>query len=468
MEKITNPSLSSNQFSGSLIVERQRKFFLSQKTKPISFRIQQLKKLRSLVIDNEEKLYAALKKDLGRPKFEAYMTDFNVVLHSLNDAIKNLKSWSKPKKVSTPKILWPAKSEIHNEPFGVTLIIGPWNYPFQLMMNPLIGSMAAGNCSVVKPSELAPNTQEFICELINSTFDPEYIVSIAGGIPESQELLKQKFDYIFFTGGTSVGKIVYEAAAKNLTPVTLELGGKSPCIVAPTADLKVAANRIMWGKFFNVGQTCVAPDYLLIHESVKQEFIAECKNVLKEYFGPEPAKSESYGRVINKKHFERLTNLINKEKAVTGGVWNEDDLYIAPTLLDDIGWDDPVMKEEVFGPVLPMFSYSNFDDVTAKITSRSKPLALYLFSKDNSEQKKVVNNVSCGGMTINDCLSHVLNPNLPFGGVGDSGMGAYHGKLSFETFSHKKSVLKRTFKFDLKARYAPYKEKTLRMLKMIQ
>jgi len=468
VEKITNPSLSSNQFSGSLIVERQRKFFLSQKTKPISFRIQQLKKLRSLVIDNEEKLYAALKKDLGRPKFEAYMTDFNVVLHSLNDAIKNLKSWSKPKKVSTPKILWPAKSEIHNEPFGVTLIIGPWNYPFQLMMNPLIGSMAAGNCSVVKPSELAPNTQEFICELINSTFDPEYIVSIAGGIPESQELLKQKFDYIFFTGGTSVGKIVYEAAAKNLTPVTLELGGKSPCIVAPTADLKVAANRIMWGKFFNVGQTCVAPDYLLIHESVKQEFIAECKNVLKEYFGPEPAKSESYGRVINKKHFERLTNLINKEKAVTGGVWNEDDLYIAPTLLDDIGWDDPVMKEEVFGPVLPMFSYSNFDDVTAKITSRSKPLALYLFSKDNSEQKKVVNNVSCGGMTINDCLSHVLNPNLPFGGVGDSGMGAYHGKLSFETFSHKKSVLKRTFKFDLKARYAPYKEKTLRMLKMIQ
>lgn len=459
---------TTTETSKPSIVESQRKFFLSQKTKPISFRIEQLKKLKSVIKDNEDNIYDALAKDLGRPKFESYMTDFMVVIQAINDAIKNLNKWSKPKKVPTPKILWPAKSEIHSEPFGVALIIGPWNYPFQLVIDPLIGAMAAGNCAVIKPSELAPNTQKLVCDIINSTFDSNYIVSIGGGIPESQELLEQKFDYIFFTGGTAVGKIIYEAAAKNLTPVTLELGGKSPCIVGPTADLDVSAHRIMWGKFFNAGQTCVAPDFIYLHESIKDEFISKCKEVLNEYYGEDPAKSESYGRVISQRHCERLTKLINKEKVIVGGVWNEKEKYIAPTLLDGVSWDDPIMQEEIFGPILPMFSYNSLDEVVGNLRSKAKPLALYLFSKDKSEQDKVINSLSFGGATINDVLSHVLNAELPFGGVGESGIGAYHGKRSFETFSHHKSVLKRSFKFNIKALYAPYTERALKLLKRIQ
>jgi len=456
------------QTSISSIVENQREFFLTQKTKPISFRLEQLKKLKLVIEENENKIYEALSKDLGRPKFESYLTDFVVTIHAIKDAIKNLKRWSKPKKVPTPKILWPSRSEIHAEPYGVTLIIGPWNYPFQLIIDPLIGAIAAGNCAVLKPSELAPNTQKLICDLVNSIFDSNFVVSIGGGIPESQELLAQKFDYIFFTGGTSVGKIVYEAAAKNLTPVTLELGGKSPCIVSPEADLKVSAHRIMWGKFINAGQTCVAPDYVCVHESIKSEFISECKRVIKEYFGEEPEKSDSFGRIITHRHFERLTKLINKENVITGGDSNEKDKYIAPTLLDGVSWNDPVMQEEIFGPILPILSYSNLNDVITDLRSKPKPLALYLFSADKSEQDKVINSLSFGGATMNDCLSHVLNSELPFGGVGESGIGSYHGKTSFETFSHQKSVLRRSFKFNVKALYAPYSEKALKMLKRVQ
>jgi len=449
-------------------VQRQREYFQAGKTRDLNFRIDQLKKLKSIILANEEQIYEALKQDLGRPKFEAYMTDFVVVLQSVNEAIKKLKKWARPKKVPSPKVLWPAKSEIHYEPFGVALIISPWNYPFQLLMDPLVGAIAAGNCAILKPSELAQNTQKLICKLINENFDSNYIYSVGGGIPESQELLKHKFDYIFFTGGTAVGKIIYKAAAEHLTPVTLELGGKSPCIVGPDADLKVSARRIMGGKFFNAGQTCVAPDYLYVHESIKNDFIAECKNELKEFYGDDPAKSESFGRVINEKHFKRLTQLINKEKVVVGGEWNEKDKYIAPTLLDGVSWDEPIMQEEIFGPILPVFTYKDLNSVIEKLKSQAKPLALYLYSNNESDQEKVIENLSFGGATINDCLSHVLNSNLPFGGVGDSGIGAYHGKLSFETFSHKKPVLKRSFKFDLKARYAPYSEKNFKLLKKVQ
>jgi aldehyde dehydrogenase (NAD+) len=347
----------------------------------------------------------------------------------------------------------------------VVLIIGPWNYPFSLMIEPLLGAIAAGNCAILKPSEIAPHTSAIVAELIHKTFESDYITVIQGGVETSQQILAEKFDHIFFTGGTKIGKIIMEAAAKHLTPVTLELGGKSPCIVEPDIDLKTAARRITWGKFINCGQTCIAPDYLLVDRTIKSELITELKQSIQEFYGTDPATSPDYPRIISDQHFQRLSSFLQDGNIMIGGQTNPENRYIAPTLIDNIALDSPIMQEEIFGPILPMVEYGDLTEAINLINSRPKPLALYLFSQDKAKQTRVLENTSSGGVCINDTVVHISVRDLPFGGVGDSGIGRYHGKTSFDIFSHKKSVLKKSFIFDLDWRYAPYTQGKLKLLK---
>jgi acyl-CoA reductase-like NAD-dependent aldehyde dehydrogenase len=346
------------------------------------------------------------------------------------------------------------------------LIISPWNYPFQLMISPLVGAIAAGNCAIIKPSELAANTSRIVTQITEKTFDPAYITSIEGGVETSQELLAEKFDHIFFTGGTKIGQIVMEAAAKHLTPVTLELGGKSPCIVDSNVHIEHAAKRIAWGKFINAGQTCIAPDYLLVDRTIKNDLLTSIKQCIQEFYGDDPAKSPDYGRIINQRHFERLASFLSEGQPYIGGQTNPEERYIAPTVIDGVDWDAPVMEEEIFGPILPVLEYSDLSEAIAKINERPKPLALYVFSKDQQKQERVLRETSSGGVCINDTVMQVGVSELPFGGVGSSGIGSYHGKASFDTFSHQKSVLKRSFLLDLDWRYAPYQGK-LKLIKRI-
>jgi acyl-CoA reductase-like NAD-dependent aldehyde dehydrogenase len=354
---------------------------------------------------------------------------------------------------------FPASAKIYPEPLGVVLIIGPWNYPFQLNILPLVGAIAAGNCAIVKPSEIAANTSKVVAELINKTFDPAYIAAVEGGVETSQQLLAEKFDYIFFTGGTNVGRVVMEAAAKNLTPVTLELGGKSPCIVDSDISIENSAKRIVWGKFINAGQTCIAPDYLLVNRAVKSEFLTAVTETIRSFYGENPAESTDYCRIISERHFNRLAEFLKDGKIVIGGETNAEEKYIAPTVIDGVSWDAPVMQEEIFGPILPVLEYSDLEEAIALINSRPKPLALYLFSRDKQKQKRVLRDTSSGGVCINDTVMQGALTSLPFGGVGNSGIGSYHGKASFDTFSHYKSVLNKGLWFDLEWRYAPYKGK---------
>ena len=435
----------------------QRQYFATGATKNLDFRIEQLKKLKAAIKEREPEIIQALNQDLGKPELEAYIE--LAVLQDINEAIKNLKSWAKPKKVKTPLTQFPASAYIQSEPLGVVLIISPWNYPFSLMIAPLIGAIAAGNCAIVKPSEVSGQTSKILCQIINQTFAPEYISSIPGGVEVSQALLAEKFDHIFFTGGTKIGKIVMEAAGKNLTPVTLELGGKSPCIVDTDIDLKTAARRITWGKFLNAGQTCIAPDYLLVNKAIKDSLIAEIKNCLQEFYGDDPAISPDLARIVNQKQFERLSSLLAEGKILVGGQTNSEELYIAPTLISDVTLDSEVMAEEIFGPILPILEYEKLEDAIAIINQYPKPLALYLFSTDKQKQTQVLENTSSGGVCLNDTIMQVGVNSLPFGGVGESGIGAYHGKYSFDTFSHAKSVLKKSFRFDLDWRYPPYRDK---------
>ncbi len=435
----------------------QRQYFATGATKNLDFRIEQLKKLKAAIKEREPEIIQALNQDLGKPELEAYIE--LAVLQDINEAIKNLKSWAKPKKVKTPLTQFPASAYIQSEPLGVVLIISPWNYPFSLMIAPLIGAIAAGNCAIVKPSEVSGQTSKILCQIINQTFAPEYISSIPGGVEVSQALLAEKFDHIFFTGGTKIGKIVMEAAGKNLTPVTLELGGKSPCIVDTDIDLKTAARRITWGKFLNAGQTCIAPDYLLVSKAIKDSLIAEIKNCLQEFYGDDPAISPDLARIVNQKQFERLSSLLAEGKILVGGQTNSEELYIAPTLISDVTLDSEVMAEEIFGPILPILEYEKLEDAIAIINQYPKPLALYLFSTDKQKQTQVLENTSSGGVCLNDTIMQVGVNSLPFGGVGESGIGAYHGKYSFDTFSHAKSVLKKSFRFDLDWRYPPYRDK---------
>ncbi|MBD1937855.1 aldehyde dehydrogenase [Microcoleus sp. FACHB-68] len=453
------------QLPVSDIIRQQRQFFAAGKTKDLAFRIEQLKRLKQAVLDNKTAIMDALKADLNKPTFEAYATEIGVI-REIDYALKNIKSWVKPKKVSTSIDLFPSSAQIYPEPLGVVLIIGPWNYPFQLMISPLVGAISAGNCATIKPSEMAANTSRVVREIIEKTFEPAYIAVVEGGVETSQQLLAEKFDHIFFTGGTKIGQIVMEAAAKNLTPVTLELGGKTPCIVDTEVNLEHTAKRIVWGKFINTGQTCIAPDYLLVDRSIKKDLLAGIENCIKEFYGEDPAKSPDYGRIINPKQFDRLAGLLKDGEIITGGKTNREDRYIAPTVIDQVSWDAPIMEDEIFGPILPVLEYTDLTDAITKINDRPKPLALYLFSKNKEKQQRVLQETSSGGVCINDTVMQVGVSELPFGGVGNSGIGSYHGKASFDTFSHQKSVLKRSFLLDLDWRYAPYQGK-LDLLKKI-
>jgi aldehyde dehydrogenase (NAD+) len=441
------------------LVRKQRKFFKDRATLDISVRRNYLKKLKDEVSRQETAICNALHQDLKKSEFEAKAAETQFILAELNTAIKKLASWSRPKKVLPSLANFPSTDIVYNEPYGQVLIIAPWNYPFQLAISPLIGAVAAGNTAVIKPSELTPHTSAIVHEIITNVFPPDHVKVIEGGVETSQNLLKEQWDYIFFTGSVQVGKIVYQAAAQNLTPVTLELGGKNPCIVDETAPLKLAAKRITWGKFLNGGQTCIAPDYILIHESVKKEFIDAMKNAIEQAYGADSSLSPDYPRIVNQKNFERLATMLKDENIVVGGQLNKSDLFIAPTIIDEPELDSEIMKDEIFGPVLPVISYNSFDEVSQIISKYEKPLSLYVFSSNIKRAKSWMRKFSFGGGAINDTIVHIINKRLPFGGVGHSGIGAYHGKKTFEIFSHQKSVVKRANWLDLPLRYAPYASK---------
>ncbi len=447
------------------LVQQQRAFFGTGCTKLIEFRIAQLQKLKQAIIDQQDAIVEAVKADLGRPALEAY---FEIAaISEINLALKQLKTWMKPQRVGTSIDQFPASAWIQPEPLGVALIIGPWNYPFQLMILPLVGAIAAGNCAILKPSEHAAQTSTVVTQLIQSTFPPEYLAVVEGDAEVSQQLLAEKYDHIFFTGGTAIGRIIMAAAAKHLTPVTLELGGKSPCIVDTEINVEYAARRIAWGKFINAGQTCIAPDYLLVDRRIKDQFMAAIKQCVQEFYGNDPTQSSSYGRIISQRHFARLATFLDSGEIVVGGQTDPESRYFAPTILDQVSWDSPVMQEEIFGPILPVLEYESLDEAIALINDRPKPLALYLFSSNKEKQAQVLDSTSSGGVCLNDTVMQVGVATLPFGGVGESGMGSYHGKASFDTFSHFKSVLRKGFLLDLKWRYAPYTEAGLKQIKRI-
>ncbi|WP_040328172.1 aldehyde dehydrogenase [Clostridium ihumii] len=449
------------------IVTIQRNFFLKGNTLSVDFRLTQLNKLRLILKNNESMILDALHNDLRKSNFEGYETEFGIVLEELNYTIKHLKTWMQATKVKTQMAQFPAKCFTYPEPYGVTLIISPWNYPFQLSMAPLIGAIAAGNTVVLKPSNKSSNTSKVLTKLLEENFPKELISVVNGGRAANTSLLDQKFDYIFFTGSVPVGKIVMEAASKNLTPVTLELGGKSPCIVDETADLKLTAKRIVWGKFLNAGQTCVAPDYLYVHKSVKNELIKHLKRYIIKFYGKNPKESNDYPRIIDGKAFERLIDYLNCGKIAIGGDIDQDELYIEPTILDNITFEDKVMKDEIFGPILPVLEFESLTEVIDTINERPKPLALYFFSNNEKNISRILQRTTSGGACINETIIHVASLYLPFGGVGESGMGKYHGASSFETFSHIKSVVKKDFSMDVPLRYPPFSSSKLSKLKKI-
>jgi aldehyde dehydrogenase (NAD+) len=457
METITKSSNTATQIQ--TIIQAQRDFFASNATKDINFRKEQLTKLRKLLVTNEEAIVEALQKDLRKHEFESYVTEIGIVMVDINKTLGKLKKWASPRKVSTPPFHYVASSYVKPEPYGNVLIIAPWNYPIQLLLAPLVGAIAAGNTAILKPSEYAEHTSRLMAKLLNETFDSQYIKVIEGAVTETQILLEEKFDFIFFTGSTKVGSIVYQAAAKHMTPVTLELGGKSPCIVDTDIHLDYTAKRIIWGKFLNVGQTCIAPDYLLVDKKIKDALVAKLKFYIHKFFGENPQQSDSMGRIINDLHFNRLVNYLKDGDVIEGGQHDRSDKYIAPTLMENVNLDAPIMQDEIFGPILPIIEYGNLKEAIDLIKSRPKPLALYIFSKNDAKVNRVLEETSAGGVTINDTLMHIANGALPFGGVGDSGIGAYHGQHSFDLFSHLKAVLHRSFLVEEPIRYAPYKMK---------
>ncbi|AFZ44338.1 Aldehyde Dehydrogenase [Halothece sp. PCC 7418] len=448
------------------IVQAQKDFFATGKTKEVSFRKEQLKKLKAVIEESEAVIIEALSQDLGKPQLEAFLTEIAYCREEVHYFLQHLEPWAKIKPVSTPLPFFPAKSLIVPEPVGQVLIISPWNYPFQLAIVPLLGAIAAGNCAIIKPSEITPNTSQVLADLIAKTFDPNYITVVEGDETVAQALLQQKFDHIFYTGGSAVGKIVMKAAAEYLTPVTLELGGKSPCIVEPDVQVEYSAKRIIWGKFINAGQTCIAPDYLLVHRDIKEELVRNMKASLQEFYGENPKESSDYARIVSEKHFNRLSQFLDNGTVIAGGETDAESRYIAPTLLDGVTWDDSVMEEEIFGPILPIIEYDDLDSAIAQVNASPKPLALYLFSKDKNKQQKVLQETSSGGVVFNDTLVHFNCPELPFGGIGESGIGSYHGKASFDRFTHYKSVLKQALWLDIPLRYPPYADK-LKFLKFL-
>lgn len=438
------------------LVQEQRAFFASQQTKNVAYRRQFLKRLQKELVANEDVICDALYEDFRKPKFEALATETQMVLSELKYIIDHIEFWSKPMKVSATWTNFPSSDWIHSEPYGNVLVIAPWNYPFLLTMSPLIGALAAGNTVVLKPSELTPATSKLIAEIIQKVFPKEYVSVVEGGIPVSQELLKKKWDYIFFTGSTRVGKIVYKSAAEHLTPVTLELSGKNPCIVDATASIKLAAKRIVWGKFLNAGQTCIAPDYILVEKKVKDELVEALKHNIIKFYGDQIEESSDFARITTDSHYNRLKALVNRESILFGGTCNDTERFIEPTLVDEPDFEDELMKGEIFGPILPIISYDSEEDIDEYVTKYKNPLALYVFSTNKKFQKRITGKYSFGGGVINDTVMQITNKKLPFGGVGQSGIGGYHGKHSFDLFSHKKAIIRKPNWIDIPIRYAPY------------
>lgn len=455
-ENDVSPAAGANT---AATLSRLREAFASGRTRTFEWRRQQLEGLGRLLADHEKAILDALHADVGKPSLEAYIAEVGYTAREVASALKNLSRWMKPERVAMPLVSQPGVSRIHREPLGVVLIIGPWNYPFQLVGGPLIGALTAGNCVLVKPSEVAPAVSALLARLLPRYLDPECVAVLEGGVAETTEILTHPFDHIFYTGNGAVGRVVMTAAAQHLTPVTLELGGKSPCIVDRDVDLEVAAKRIAWGKFFNAGQTCVAPDYVLVHEAQHDALLARLTSTLRTFYGDDPQASPDFGRIVNARHLRRLNALIPDSGAVVvGGQSDESTRYFAPTVLRDVPADSPVMADEIFGPILPVLKVKSIEEAVRFINARPKPLALYLYSTNDDSQRRVLEGTSSGGLVINHCWLHLGVPGLPFGGVGASGMGAYHGKHSFETFSHRKAVMKKPTSIDPPIMYPPYTE----------
>ena len=446
------------------LVSRQREYFLGGATLEPSERKESLLRLQKAILAREKEIAEALHADLRKSPFESYMSETGMVLDELRYIAKHLEKWAKPKRVPTPLSQFPSRSFICKEPYGVTLVMSPWNYPFLLSLDPLIGSIAAGNCVILKPSAYAPHTSHLLADLISSVFSPAHVAVVEGGREENSSLLEQRFDFIFFTGSVSVGKLVMEKAAQNLTPVALELGGKSPCIIDETANLPMAARRLVFGKLLNAGQTCVAPDYVLVKRERKEDLISLLKSNIQDALGQNPGKNPEFPKIINQKHFQRLCAILEGETILLGGETDEAALTIAPTVTEASA-ENPSMQEEIFGPILPILTYDKPDDAIRFIREREKPLALYLFTESKAFEKRILQEVSFGGGCINDTIIHLATHHMPFGGVGHSGMGSYHGKKSFDAFTHEKSIVKKSSSVDLPVRYHPYTEKKLKMLK---
>lgn len=441
------------------VINKQKKFFASEKTLDIKFRLEQLKTLKKAIIEFQPQIFEALEKDLGKSFFESYATEVGLVLDEIGFFIKNIKKWARPKKVKTTIINQPGKSYIYYEPYGLSLIISPWNYPFQLLLSPMIGAISSGNCAILKPSEVSINTSSIISQMILKFFNNEYITVIEGDIETNKFLLGQQWDFIFFTGSIPVGKIVMSACSKYLTPFILELGGKSPVIVTNDANLDIAAKKITWGKFINAGQTCVAPDYMLVHKSIKSKLIELIKKYITQFYGENPLESIDYPKIINKNHYERILNLMKKGNIIFGGNTDQEKNKISPTLLDNISINDPIMKEEIFGPLLPIIEFQKTDDIYNIIQNNPNPLSFYLFTNNKKIEKKIIKRLKAGGGSVNDTIMHITGPHIPFGGVNTSGIGRYHGKASFYAFSNQKGILKKSNFFDNSLRYPPYKDK---------
>jgi aldehyde dehydrogenase (NAD+) len=449
-----------------LILETQKTYFKTRATRDVGMLKKLLTKLRSEILAKEDAIYEAVYKDLRKSKFEAYFSEIGVVVSEIDSTLKHIDSWSKPKKIRAAGLNFPSRDYIYSEPYGTVLIIAPWNYPFQLAVAPLIAAIAAGNTVVLKPSENTTHTSQLIEDILSAVFIPEHVKVVQGGIPETTMLLKERWDYIFFTGSVAVGKIVAKAAAPYLTPVTLELGGKNPCIVDNSMSTQLIAKRLVWGKFVNAGQTCIAPDYLLVHSSIKAQLISDLKTEIIKAYGENPQTSSDYPRIVNATHLSRLTSMLTDSNVIFGGTYDVSDSYLAPTLIDEPSLDSEVMKDEIFGPILPILSYETESDIDSVLSQYEKPLGFYVFSNDTSFYKKMIETYSFGGGTVNDTMVQFGNSRLPFGGVGESGIGAYHGRLGFDTFSHKKGIVIKANWIDIPLRYAPHKNK-LKKLKLL-
>lgn len=447
------------------LVNRQRKYFQTGATLPVSTRVSALRRLYDAISKHEKEINEALRKDLGKSGFESYMCETGMVLEELSYMLKHTPRFAREKRVRTPLAQFHSRSCQKPSPYGVTLIMSPWNYPFMLTLSPLADALAAGNTAVVKPSAYSPHTSDVILRILSQCFEPKYVAVVTGGRAENTCLLREHFDYIFFTGSQTVGKEVMRNAAEHLTPVTLELGGKSPCIVDQTANIKLAARRIVFGKFLNCGQTCVAPDYIYCHRSVKDKLVSEVKKQIQKQYGKQPLSNPDYGKIINEKHFDRILGLIDKKKVVHGGSSDRKALRIEPTVLDNVTFSDAVMQEEIFGPVMPILVFDSLDEVIRNVNAMPHPLALYLFTSDNAAAKKVTSRCGFGGGCINDTIIHLATTEMGFGGFGESGMGAYHGKIGFDTFSHYKSIVDKKTWIDLPMRYQPYRKMHEKMVR---